>query len=90
MVTARRFYPNAKLFFPGSQEESVRRMVKDGVVEIESLRRRQIDPGALRRIVLCDCRQGHRLGVVTEWLRAYPEIDCLAFDHHPDSAAFGS
>ena len=54
MMAAHRLYPGARLFFPGSKEESVRRMLAAGFFEIEELKRRQIDPAQLERVVLCD------------------------------------
>ncbi|MGE5233557.1 MAG: CBS domain-containing protein, partial [Acidobacteriota bacterium] len=83
MLAARRLHPGAGLFFPGSKEESVRRLLASGLLRVEEQRRRDIDPQALRRIVLCDTRQRDRIGVVAEWLVANPAIELVAYDHHP-------
>jgi len=85
MVVARRLHPGARLFFPGSREGSVRRMLEERGGELEELRQRDVDPAALTRVVLCDTRQRERLGIVGQWLAARPEIDVLAYDHHSDS-----
>ena len=85
MLVARRLHPQARLFFPGSREGSLRRMLEERGVELEELRHRDVDPAALARVVLCDTRQRERLGVVAQWLLARPEIEVLAYDHHPDS-----
>lgn len=85
MLVARRLHPEARLFFPGSREGSLRRMLEARGVELEELRHRDVDPAAVERIVLCDTRQRERLGVVAQWLEARPEIEVLAYDHHPDS-----
>jgi tRNA nucleotidyltransferase (CCA-adding enzyme) len=85
VLVARRLFPEAEVFFPGSREESVRRMLAAGVVRFDELRQKEIDPGELRRVILCDCRQPDRLGVVADWLAARPAVEILAYDHHPDS-----
>jgi len=74
MIAARRLHPGAVLFFPGSREESLRRMLATELVVFEEVRRKQIDPGGLTRVVLCDTRQPHRLGIVAEWLKR-PEVE---------------
>jgi tRNA nucleotidyltransferase (CCA-adding enzyme) len=87
MVAAVRLHPEARLFFPGSREESVRRMLDSGLVEVpqvtSELRRRDVDPRALTRVILCDVRQRGRIGVVADWLAAHPGIEVWAYDHHP-------
>jgi tRNA nucleotidyltransferase (CCA-adding enzyme) len=85
MVAAQRLHPEARLFFPGSREESVRRMLESGLVEISELKRKEVDPAALTRVILCDVRQRDRIGVVAEWLDANPGIEVWAYDHHPSS-----
>ncbi len=84
VLVARRLHPEAKVFFPGSREASVRRMLATGFVEFEELRQRQIDPAALTRVILCDVRQSDRIGKLGEWLAARPEIEVWAYDHHAD------
>src|SRR5262245_51194091 len=87
-VAARRLHPGARLFFPGSQQESVRRMVAAGALAIEGeVRQREVDPARLTRVVLCDIRQRDRIGVVAEWLADNPAIEVWAYDHHPPAEA---
>lgn len=85
MIAAARLHPEAKMFFPGSREESLRRMLESGLVELSELRRKEVDPAALTRVILCDVRQKERIGVVAEWLETHPEIEVWAYDHHPDT-----
>lgn len=85
MVAAARLHPEAKMFFPGSREESLRRMLESGIVVLAELKRKEIDPSALTRVILCDVRQKERIGVVGEWLEANPGIEVWAYDHHPDA-----
>jgi len=83
MVAAQRLHPGARMFFPGSREESVRRMLESGLVEISELKRKDVDPAQITRVVLCDVRQSDRIGLVGEWLAAHPAIEVWAYDHHP-------
>ncbi len=85
MVAALKLHPAAKLFFPGSREESLRRMLETGLMELSELRRKEIDPAALTRVILCDVRQKERIGVLAEWLEENPAIEVWAYDHHPDT-----
>ncbi|MBW8879108.1 MAG: CBS domain-containing protein [Acidobacteria bacterium] len=85
MLVARRFHPEARLFFPGSREGSLRRMIEARGIEIPELRQKDVDPAALTRLILCDIRQRDRIGVVASWLAANPGIEVWAYDHHPAS-----
>jgi len=49
------------------------------------MRRKDVDPAALTRVILCDVRQKERIGVVAEWLEANPDVEVWAYDHHPDT-----
>ncbi|HSU84245.1 MAG TPA: CBS domain-containing protein, partial [Thermoanaerobaculia bacterium] len=77
----------AKLFFPGSREGSVRRMIEARGIEVPEVRQKELDPAALRRVILCDIRQRDRIGVVADWLAANPGIEVWAYDHHPASVS---
>jgi tRNA nucleotidyltransferase (CCA-adding enzyme) len=85
MLAARKLHPGAEMFFPGSREEPLRRMLATGLVEFSEVKQKQIDPLEIERVVLCDIRQRRRIGVLAEWLAARPEVPVLAYDHHPDS-----
>lgn len=83
MIAARRLHPEAQLFFPGSREGSLRRLLETGVVAFSELRQKEIDPAALTRVILCDVRQADRIGILADWLRDNPGIEVWAYDHHP-------
>ncbi|HUO86017.1 MAG TPA: DHHA1 domain-containing protein [Thermoanaerobaculia bacterium] len=85
MIAARRLHPGAELFFPGSREEPLRRMLATGFVELSELKQRQVDPDRLDEVVLCDSRQRRRLGVLGDWLAERPGLPVIAYDHHPES-----
>jgi len=82
MIVARRFHPEARLFFPGSREGSVRRMIEARGLEVPEIRQKDVDPTALTRVILCDIRQRSRIGAVAAWLEANPSIEVWAYDHH--------
>ncbi len=82
VLVARRLHPQAEIFFPGSREASVRRLLATRFVEFAELRQRQIDPERIERVILCDVRQRHRIGRLGEWLAERPQIEIWAYDHH--------
>lgn len=85
MIAASKLHPEARLFFPGSREESLRRMLETGLFQFSELRRKDVDPEALTRVILCDVRQKERIGVLADWLEENPAIEVWAYDHHPDT-----
>jgi tRNA nucleotidyltransferase (CCA-adding enzyme) len=85
MLAVRRLHPEARLFFPGSREESLRRMLEARRIELDELRHKEVDPAAVTRLILCDVRQRDRIGVLAEWLEENPGIEVWCYDHHPDS-----
>jgi tRNA nucleotidyltransferase (CCA-adding enzyme) len=87
VFVARRLHPEAVLFFPGSREGSLRRMIEARGIEVPEVKRKEIDPAAVTRVILCDIRQRDRIGVLAEWLEANPGIEIWAYDHHPPSAS---
>ncbi|HET9211373.1 MAG TPA: CBS domain-containing protein [Thermoanaerobaculia bacterium] len=86
-LAARRLHPEARLFFPGSREGSVRRMIEARGIEVPEVKQKEIDPAALERVILCDIRQRDRIGIVADWLAANPRIEVWAYDHHPASSS---
>ncbi|HEV8582928.1 MAG TPA: CBS domain-containing protein [Thermoanaerobaculia bacterium] len=87
MLAVRRLHPGAELFFPGSREGSLRRMIEARHIEVPELRQRDVNPADLTRVILCDIRQRDRIGILAEWLEANPRIEVWAYDHHPTSPA---
>ena len=87
VVAAQRLHPGAQIFFPGSREESVRRMLDSGFYELSEVKRKDVDPAGITRVILCDVRQRDRIGIVAEWLEGHPEIEVWSYDHHPDTPA---
>lgn len=85
VLLARKLHPEARVFFPGSKEESVRRLLEGPFgreLAFPELKAREIDPAELTRVVLCDVVQRDRIGVVARWLEEHPGIEVWAYDHH--------
>jgi tRNA nucleotidyltransferase (CCA-adding enzyme) len=80
MVAARHLYPGAALAFSGSAEEKVRGFLADHAADVKVLAPKQVDTGAVTRLVLCDTHTPERAGHFEELARRVP-VD--AFDHHP-------
>ncbi len=88
VLMARKLHPEAELFFPGSKEESVRRLLEGPFgkeVPFAELHPKEVDPARVTRLVLCDVVQRDRIGVVADWLAANPAIELWAYDHHAPS-----
>ncbi|MDX1631245.1 MAG: CBS domain-containing protein [Thermoanaerobaculia bacterium] len=84
-LLARKLHPGGKIFFPGSKEASVRRMLESRGLEHEELRHKEVDASSIDWVILCDIRQKGRIGIVAEWLEERPEIPVVAYDHHDDA-----
>jgi tRNA nucleotidyltransferase (CCA-adding enzyme) len=80
MVAARHLYPGAILAFSGSAEEKVRAFFADHAAEVQVAAPKQVDLGAVTRLVLCDTHVPERAGHFAA-LAAKVPVD--AFDHHP-------
>lgn len=88
VLLARKLHPGARVVFPGSKEESVRRMLASApelAAAVDELKTKEVDPAALTRVVLCDVLQPDRIGVVADWIAAHPAIELWAYDHHSSS-----
>jgi len=85
VMLARRLHPEARVLFPGSKEESVRRLLEGPFgreVPFEEVKQKEVEPAELTRVILCDVLQPDRIGVVARWLEENPGIELWAYDHH--------
>lgn len=84
MVAAQKLYPEAKLVFPGSQEESLRQFLAVSGYRIVHYRPKQLDLNLVKRLILVDTRLAERIGSLAQVLdRAGVEVHI--YDHHPSS-----
>jgi tRNA nucleotidyltransferase (CCA-adding enzyme) len=85
MVAARKLYPDAALLFPGSQEQSLRDFfIQSATYLYNFYSLKDIDPEAVRTVVVCDTRQKTRLEHVAHLVER-EGVTVHAYDHHPDS-----
>lgn len=84
MLAARKFYPDAKLVFPGSQERNLRRFLNESGLTFEFTRLRSIDIDAIDRLIVVDNRQASRIGPFNRCLKN-PALELHLFDHHPEA-----
>jgi len=83
MLAAQKLYPGALVVFPGSQEKNLRDFfVKSMVYLYNIVKIREIDLGAVERLVLVDTRQASRIGKFATILDR-PDLDIHIYDHHP-------
>jgi tRNA nucleotidyltransferase (CCA-adding enzyme) len=84
MVAAKKYYPDAVLVFPGSQEKSVRDFLSSPHVELEFKKLKDINFQEVNRLILVDVRSPHRLGKFSETLKK-KDMEIHVYDHHPFS-----
>jgi tRNA nucleotidyltransferase (CCA-adding enzyme) len=83
MLAARHLYPEARLVFPGAQERVVRAFVAEGYVpDLPVVSVREIEIGAIRRLILVDTRRADRVGALGP-VAARPDVELHVYDHHP-------
>jgi tRNA nucleotidyltransferase (CCA-adding enzyme) len=83
MVAARHLYPEALLVFPGARERAVRAFTAEGYLpDLPVISMREIEPGAIRRLILVDTRRADRVGALGP-VAARPDVELHVYDHHP-------
>jgi len=82
LVAAKKFYPDAILSFPGSQEKNVRDFLSALAVPIDFKKLKDIDPQHITRLILVDVKSPDRIGRFAQVLDKEGLIIHI-FDHHP-------
>ncbi len=86
MLAAQKLYPESVVVFPGSQEKNLRNFFVNSMAYLFNMADiKDIDFADIRRLVLVDTRQPHRIGKLSELLKV-PDLEVHAYDHHPDKA----
>ena len=86
MLAAQKLYPGAVVVFPGSQEKNLRDFfVKSMAYLFNMADIKDIDFANIKRLVLVDTRQPHRIGKLAELLDR-EDIIIHSYDHHPTKA----
>jgi tRNA nucleotidyltransferase (CCA-adding enzyme) len=84
MVAAKKFYPEAKLVFPGSQEKSVRDFLSTSPVPCDFHKITDINLEDITRLVLVDVRSRNRIGQFSKIL-GRKGLTVHVYDTHPPS-----
>ena len=85
MVAAGKLYQDAVLIFPGSQEKNLRNFYIQSTTYLFNFRNfKEIDPNAVKLLVVVDTRQRSRVPHV-ESILDKPGLVIHTYDHHPDS-----
>lgn len=84
LIGAGLLYPGAALVFPGTQEKPLQALYDEALQYLYAFTpARDIDPSAVRRLVVVDTRQADRLPHV-RLLLDKPDMEIHVWDHHPD------
>lgn len=84
MVAATKYYPDAVLVFPGSQEKSVRDFLAAMQPELNIKKIKDIDIQEITRLILVDTKKPGRIGKFSEILDK-KGVTVHIYDHHPFS-----
>jgi len=82
MVAAKKFYPDAVLVFPGSQEKSVRDFLATAPVTFDFHKIRDIDLEGISRLILVDVKNRERIGHFSKIIDRKGLVIHI-YDHHP-------
>jgi len=82
MVAAQKLYPEARLVLPGKMSRNVEEFMslhKD-TIDIRTIK--QIDLERVKRVIIVDTKNPHRLGKIADILNQ-PGVEVHIYDHHP-------
>ncbi|MBI4653729.1 MAG: CBS domain-containing protein [Nitrospirae bacterium] len=82
MLSAKKFYPDAVMVFPGSQEKSVRDFLSAPYITLDFKRLKDINLEDISRLILVDVKNPHRIGRFSEILNK-KGLKIHIYDHHP-------
>ncbi len=82
MAAAKKYYPEALIVFPGSQEKSVRNFMSASHIPVEFKKIKDIDIDKITRLILVDVKTSDRIGRFSEILDK-KGLAVHIYDHHP-------
>ena len=83
LLAAQKLYPDALVVFPGSQEKNLRNFFINSMAYLFNMAElNDIDLSSVKRLVLVDTRQAHRIGTLSRLLDK-AEVEIHVYDHHP-------
>jgi tRNA nucleotidyltransferase (CCA-adding enzyme) len=84
MVAAKKYYPDAVLVFPGSQEKNVREFLSTSHITLEFKKIKDLNFQDITRLILVDVKGPDRIGKISEILNKAGLVIHI-YDHHPFS-----
>jgi tRNA nucleotidyltransferase (CCA-adding enzyme) len=84
MVAAQKLYPDAVLVFPGALERATQDYLHKTSLSVRITRPRDVDPEAVRHVILVDTQDPARTGMF-ETLLNKPGVEVHVYDHHTDA-----
>ncbi len=84
MAAARRYYPDAVMVFPGSQEKSVREFLSASHIALEFKKIKEIDIEKITRLILVDVHTPDRIGQFSDIINK-KGLTVHIYDHHPST-----
>jgi tRNA nucleotidyltransferase (CCA-adding enzyme) len=85
-LAATKLYPNARVFFPGSQEHNVRDFLGLHPGLLPVIRSRALKKETVTHMVLVDVSSAERLGEFKDLLKE-PQVHIIRYDHHGAAGA---
>jgi len=83
MLAAQKLYPEAVVIFPGSQEKNLRNFFINSMAYLFNMVDiKDIDLDCVKKLVLVDTRQPHRIGRLGELVQR-DDVEVHVYDHHP-------
>ncbi len=82
MLAARKFYPQAIMVFPGSQEKGVRDFLSTSDIATNFKKFKDINPEDISCLILVDVKNHQRIGRFSEIL-SKKDLMVHIYDHHP-------
>ncbi|MCP3952532.1 MAG: CBS domain-containing protein [Desulfobacterales bacterium] len=85
MLAAQKLYPGSVVIFPGSQEKNLRNFFINSMAYLFNMADiKDIDLDCVKKLVMVDTRQPHRIGPLGELTRR-DDVEIHVYDHHPPS-----
>jgi len=84
MIAARKYFPDAVLVFPGSQEKNVRDFLSTSHITLEFKKIKDLNFQDITRLILVDVKNPDRIGKFSEILKK-AGLMIHIYDHHPFS-----
>lgn len=82
LVAARKLYPAARIAFLGTQEENIKRFIRDFGKALNISGSKGIDLDSIERVIIVETASAERLGPFKKFLKSRC-LEIHLYDHHP-------